>query len=168
MEAARAQARSLSSASHPHRSRPAPPATRTCCAQHENNYLAAVARNAPASAWPHVDISPASSLTELEGAEIPAALEPPGRAEVLSQPICPCCIAGKIHSISAHRARKTGSQLRLCRIACCAITSTCLTLDGQGLAGRHAAILRRRSDPTLSARTRSALRSIISTGPTPL
>src|SRR6266576_2480779 len=43
---------------------------------HENNYLAAVARNGTRAGLAHVDISTGEfRVTELEGAEIPAALE---------------------------------------------------------------------------------------------
>src|SRR5437588_12590089 len=51
---------------------------------HENNYLAAVARNGTRAGLAHVDISTGEfRVTELEGAEIPAALEHLAAREVL-------------------------------------------------------------------------------------
>src|ERR1700719_1199413 len=51
---------------------------------HENNYLAAVARNGNRAGLAHVDISTGEfRVTELEATEIPAALEHLGAREVL-------------------------------------------------------------------------------------
>src|SRR5712675_1302049 len=51
---------------------------------HENNYLAAVARNGARAGLAHVDISTGEfRVTELEGAEIPAALDHLAAREVL-------------------------------------------------------------------------------------
>jgi DNA mismatch repair protein MutS len=108
---------------------------------HENNYLAAVARNGSRAGLAHVDISTGEfRVTELEGAEIPAALEHLGAREVLFPTDLP------LFATQEKSTRYLRTELedwifsfdyadRMLRDH-----FHLLTLDGQGLAGRHAAI----------------------------
>ncbi len=108
---------------------------------HENNYLAAVARNGNRAGLAHVDISTGEfRVTELEATEIPAALEHLGAREVLFAADLPL-FASQEKSTRYLRTeledwifsydyadRMLRDHFHL------------LTLDGQGLAGRHAAV----------------------------
>jgi DNA mismatch repair protein MutS len=108
---------------------------------HENNYLAAVARNGSRAGLAHVDISTGEfRVTELEASEIPAALEHLGAREVLFPTELPL-FASQEKSTRYLRTeledwifsydyadRMLRDHFHL------------LTLDGQGLAGRHAAV----------------------------
>jgi DNA mismatch repair protein MutS len=108
---------------------------------HENNYLAAVARNGSRAGLAHVDVSTGEfRVTELEQTEVPAALEHLGAREVLFPAELPLFTSPEkstrylrteledwIFSFDyADRMLRDHFQL--------------LSLDGQGLAGRHAAI----------------------------
>src|SRR6202049_3284669 len=108
---------------------------------HENNYLAAVARNGSRAGLAHVDISTGElRVTEIEAADIPAALEPLGAREVLFPTDLPLFASQEKSTrylrteledwIFSHdyADRMLRDHFHL------------LTLDGQGLAGRHAAI----------------------------
>src|SRR5258707_5181169 len=108
---------------------------------HENNYLAAVSRNGARAGLAHVDISTGEfRVTEIEGAEIPAALEHLAAREVLFPADLPL-FASQEKSTRYLRTeledwifsydyadRMLRDHFHL------------LSLDGQGLAGRHAAI----------------------------
>jgi DNA mismatch repair protein MutS len=108
---------------------------------HENNYLAAVAPNGARAGLAHVDISTGEfRVTELEGAEIPAALEHLGAREVLFPADLP------LFASQEKSARYLRTELedwifsydyadRMLRDH-----FHLLTLDGQGLAGRNAAV----------------------------
>jgi len=86
---------------------------------HENNYLAAVARKRrPRWPWRTWTSPPASfRVTELEGAEIPAALEHLAARKSCSQPICPCFASQEKKSTRYLRTELEDwiFQLRLCR-----------------------------------------------------
>ena len=108
---------------------------------HENNYLAAVARNGSRAGLAHVDVSTGEfRVTELEAAEIPPALEHLGAREVLFPADLPL-FASQEKSTRYLRTeledwifsfdyadRMLRDHFHL------------LTLDGQGLAGRQAAV----------------------------
>src|SRR5580704_8562224 len=108
---------------------------------HENNYLAAVARNGTRAGLAHVDISTGEfRVTELEAAEIPAALDHLAAREVLFPTDLPL-FASQEKSTRYLRTeledwifsfdyadRMLRDHFHL------------LTLDGQGLAGRQAAV----------------------------
>jgi DNA mismatch repair protein MutS len=108
---------------------------------HENNYLAAVARNGTRAGLAHVDISTGEfRVTELDGAEIPAALDHLAAREVLFPTDLP------LFASQEKSSRYLRTELedwifsydyadRMLRDH-----FHLLTLDGQGLAGRHAAI----------------------------
>src|ERR1700680_2085387 len=108
---------------------------------HENNYLAAVARNGSRAGLAHVDISTGEfRVTEIEAADIPAALEHLGAREVLFPTDLPLFASQEKSTrylrteledwIFSHdyADRMLRDHFHL------------LTLDGQGLAGRHAAV----------------------------
>src|SRR6266852_4151799 len=108
---------------------------------HENNYLAAVARSGARAGIAHVDVSTGEfKVTELETAEVQAALEHLGAREVLFPADLPL-FASQEKSTRYLRTdledwifsfdyadRMLRDHFHL------------LSLDGQGLAGRHAAI----------------------------
>src|SRR5712671_2111325 len=108
---------------------------------HENNYLAAVARNGSRAGLAHVDISTGEfRVTDLETDEIPAALEHLGAREVLFPTDLP------LFASQEKNTRYLRTELedwifgfdyadRMLRDH-----FHLLSLDGQGLAGRHAAI----------------------------
>src|SRR5947207_2114643 len=108
---------------------------------HENNYLAAVARNGPRAGLAHVDVSTGEfKVTELETGEVPAALEHLGAREVLFPADLP------LFASPEKNTRYLRTELedwifgfdysdRMLRDH-----FHLLSLDGQGLAGRHAAI----------------------------
>src|SRR5437763_3345300 len=108
---------------------------------HENNYLAAVARNGSRAGLAHVDISTGEfRVTELDGAEISAALDHLAAREVLFPTELPLFPSQEKSSrylrteledwifSYAYADRMLRDHFHL------------LTLDGQGLAGRHAAV----------------------------
>src|SRR6266566_1584993 len=108
---------------------------------HENNYLAAVARNGPRAGLAYVDVSTGEfRATELDADEIPAAIEHLGAREVLFPADLPLFASPEkntrylrteledwIFSFD-YADRMLRDHFHL------------LSLDGQGLAGRHAAI----------------------------
>src|SRR5437899_994549 len=108
---------------------------------HENNYLAAVARNGARAGLAHVDVSTGEfRVTELEADEIPAALDHLGAREVLFPTDLP------LLATQDKTTRYLRTELedwifgfdyadRMLRDH-----FHLLSLDGQGLAGRHAAI----------------------------
>jgi DNA mismatch repair protein MutS len=108
---------------------------------HENNYLAAVARNGSRAGLAHVDISTGEfRVTEIEAADIPAALEHLGAREVLFPTDLP------LFATQEKSTRYLRTELedwifsydyadRMLRDH-----FHLLTLDGQGLAGRPAAV----------------------------
>jgi DNA mismatch repair protein MutS len=108
---------------------------------HENNYLAAVARNGGRAGLAHVDVSTGEfRVTELETADIPAALEHLGAREVLFPADLP------LFASQEKNARYLRTELedwifshdyadRMLRDH-----FHLLSLDGQGLAGRNAAV----------------------------
>src|SRR5215831_1641457 len=108
---------------------------------HENNYLAAVARNGPRAGLAHVDVSTGEfRVTELEASEIPAALEHLGAREVLFPADLP------LFASQEKNTRYLRTELedwifsydyadRMLRDH-----FHLLTLDGQGLAGKQSAV----------------------------
>ena len=108
---------------------------------HENNYLAAVARNGPRAGLAYVDVSTGEfRATELDADEIPAAIEHLGAREVLFPADLP------LFASQEKNTRYLRTELedwifsfdyadRMLRDH-----FHLLSLDGQGLAGRHAAI----------------------------
>jgi DNA mismatch repair protein MutS len=108
---------------------------------HENNYLAAVAPNGSRAGLAHVDVSTGEfRVTELEASDVPAALENLGAREVLFPADLP------LFSSQDKNTRYLRTELeewifthdyadRMLRDH-----FHLLTLDGQGLAGRHAAV----------------------------
>jgi DNA mismatch repair protein MutS len=108
---------------------------------HENNYLAAVAPNGSRAGLAHVDVSTGEfRVTELEASDVPAALENLGAREVLFPADLPLFASQDKNTrylrteleewIFTHdyADRMLRDHFHL------------LTLDGQGLAGRHAAV----------------------------
>src|SRR5258708_327550 len=108
---------------------------------HENNYLAAVARNGPRAGLAYVDVSTGEfRATELDADEIPAAIEHLGAREVLFPADLP------LFASQEKNTRYLRTELedwifsfdyadRMLRDH-----FHLLSLDGQGLAGRRAAI----------------------------
>src|SRR5215813_4071391 len=108
---------------------------------HENNYLAAVARNGASAGLAHVDVSTGEfKVTELEASEVPAALEHLGAREVLFPADLPLFASQEKHTRYLrteleewifsydYADRMLRDHFHL------------LSLDGQGLANRQAAV----------------------------
>ena len=130
---------------------------------HENNYLAAVARNGVARAGvAYVDVSTGEfRATELDLAELPGLLESIGAREVLVAAEAPLIPAAGTEALDRHRTRQTGSSASITPTAFCASTSICIRSMAAG--SRASTRRSRRPAPccTICA-TRSAPRSIIS------
>ncbi len=108
---------------------------------HENNYLAAVARQGARSGLAHVDVSTGEfRVTELDSAEVPAALEQLGAREVL--------VAGQLPLFPAEEPnrRVVRTELEEWVFSFDYAERTLrehfqlLSLDGYGLAGKQAAV----------------------------
>ena len=83
---------------------------------HENNYLAAVARNGARAGLAYVDVSTGEfRATELDLAELPGLLESIGAREVLVAAEAPALPAAGTQTLDRHRTRRLGLQLRLRR-----------------------------------------------------
>ena len=133
---------------------------------HENNYLAAVARNGARAGVAHVDVSTGEfRVTEMEPAEVAGALEQLGAREVLFPADLPLLAArGQTARRSAHRNSKTGSSASTTPTARCATTSSCC----RSMAAAWPAATPPCAPPAPSCTTcatRSAPRSTTSTAP---